>query len=580
MKHHRLSALLCLASTLALGQACLGASHAQETKSSPASEQHATKAKSASTPWWQQAVIYEIYPRSFQDSNGDGIGDLKGVTQRLDYLKELGVDAVWLTPFFPSPNADFGYDVSDYTDISPDYGTMADWDELVREADKRGIRLLVDLVLNHSSSEHPWFKESRSSKDNPKRDWYVWRDGRPDGQAPTNWISIFGGSTWKKDETTGQYYYHIFLPEQPDLNWSSPGLRQAMYDVARFWLKRGASGFRLDATPYLAEDTSFPQDPNPADGPPRWLKPYNSGLPGTNAVLRELRQVVDSFPGQPVLLGESTTATIEELDAVYGKNNDEVHLPMNFLFGNLTKLSAAAFKKQADDAQTKLGGKTPVFFFSSHDRWRQWSTFGDGKNNDQIAKLTAALTLCQRGAILLYYGEEIGMANMSDELLRQFPVGPKRPRADDRDRNRTPMHWTGEPGAGFSTGEPWLPVQAEARDRNVERQKGDKHSIYSWYQRLLELRHREPAFRNGGYLPLETGNPNVYAFCRTSTDGKNAVVILSTSAAPEQIHLSGLPAHTTGLDQIILSSPAASVPKGLSFTVEPYGVIISRLSAR
>jgi len=556
-----LATLLCFASSLAFAD------------SSPAPVKAHTQA------WWQHAVIYEIYPRSFQDSNGDGIGDLKGVTQRLDYLKELGVDALWLTPFFPSPNADFGYDVSDYTDVSPEYGTLADWDELVSEANKRGIRLLVDLVLNHSSDQHPWFKESRSSLNNPKRDWYVWHDGQPGGQPPTNWTSIFGGSTWKRDETTGQYYYHIFLPEQPDLNWNSPGLRKAMYDVARFWLRHGASGFRLDATPYIFEDPSFPQDPAPAEAPPPWLKPYNSARPENHEVLRELRQVLESFPGDRILLGESTTATIEDLNAVYGKNNDEINLPMNFLFGNLTKLSAATFKKEADDAQTKLGGKTPVFFFSSHDHWRQWTTFGDGKHNDQIAKLTAALNLCQRGTILLYYGEEIGMANMADEILARFPLSPRRPRADDRDRNRTPMQWNAEPGAGFSTGEPWLPIQAEVSSYNVTSQRSDTHSILQWYRSLLQLRHHNPVFRDGGYLPLETGNPQVYAFCRTGPGDEDAVVILSTSPKPEAIQLTGLPDKSKILGRVLLASPEVKAVSSPILTLAPYGVLIVSLAA-
>ena len=249
----------------------------------------------AAAPWWNHAVIYEIYMRSFQDSNGDGVGDLKGVTQRLGYLQKLGVDAIWLTPFFPSPNADFVYDISDYTSIAPEYGTMADWDALVLAAKRHNIRILVDFVVNHSSDQHPWFKESRASRDNPKRDWYVWRDGMANGQPPTHWPSIFTGHTWAWDETTKQWYYHIFLPQQPDLNWANQGLREAMYDVARFWLQRGASGFRLDATPYLFEDPAFPEDPSPQSGSPSWLKPYNSERPEGHEVMRQLRTVLNGF---------------------------------------------------------------------------------------------------------------------------------------------------------------------------------------------------------------------------------------------------------------------------------------------
>jgi alpha-glucosidase len=246
------------------------------------------------------------------------VGDLNGVTQRLDYLKTLGVDAIWLTPFYPSPNADFGYDVSDYTAVAREYGTMADWDRLTREARKRGIRVMVDLVLNHSSDQHPWFKESRSSRNNPKRDWYVWHDPAPDGGPPSNWESIFGGSTWEYDKPTGQYYYHIFLKEQPDLNWANPGLQKAMHDVARFWLRHGAAGFRLDATPYLFEDTNWPNDPDVKSGAPVGLKPYNSNLPATRAA-RGLRKVVDSFPGDRVLLGENAISSIRPAPGLWRK---------------------------------------------------------------------------------------------------------------------------------------------------------------------------------------------------------------------------------------------------------------------
>jgi len=418
--------------------------------------------------WWEHAVIYEIYTRSFKDSNGDGIGDLDGVTSRLDYLKELGVDAIWLTPFFPSPNYDFGYDVSDYTNVAPEYGTMKDWDRLVAEARKRHIRILVDFVVNHSSDQNPWFKESRASIDNPKRDWYVWHTPAKDGGPPTNWESIFGGSTWTLDSRTNQYYYHVFLPQQPDLNWRSAGLKKAMLGVMRFWLDHGASGFRLDATPYLFEDTSYRNDPDPKSPPPVWLKPYNSDQPEGHQILREMRTVVDDYPGDPILLGESTTATIADLSKVYGAKADEINLPMDFLYGNLTSLDATVFKKQIDDAELKLSGRPPVFFFSSHDHSRQWSSFGDGVHNNAIAKLTAALTLTLRGTALVYYGEEIGMGDMSKDLLKSVPLGPKRPVADDRDRARTPMQWSSEKNAGFTGGNPWLPVGEQASVYNVE----------------------------------------------------------------------------------------------------------------
>ena len=536
-------------------------------------------ASSAAAPWWNSAVIYEIYPRSFQDSDGDGIGDLKGVTQRLDYLKRLGVDAIWLTPFFPSPNFDFGYDVSDYTDVGPEYGTLADWDELVREADKRGIRILVDFVVNHTSEKHPWFKESRSSRDNPRRDWYVWRDGK-NGEPPNHWLSIFGGYTWTLDPTTGQWYYHIFAPQQPDLNWRSPGVRAAMFDVARFWLRRGASGFRLDATPYLYEDPEFPEDPSPQTGAPVWLKPYNAARPETHDVLRELRAVLDGFPGAPVLLGESTTQSIEDLAAIYGKDHDEIQLPMDFMFGGLHALDAAAFKKQVDAAQLQLGGQTPVFFFSSHDHHRQWSSFGDGPHNDRIAKLTAALTLTQRGAVLLYYGEEIGMGDLPAGALENFPLGPKRPRADARDVERAPMQWTGGPGAGFTTGAPWLPIDRGARRRNVAAQQATPGSIYRWYSDLLRLRHEQAAFREGEYVPLDSGNPKVFAFARRTSDGQGALVVLNASGERQTVRITGLTGKWPRFGGTLLTSPGAPAPATPHFKIAPFGSMIAEFQPR
>ena len=528
-------------------------------------------------PWWTHAVIYEIYVRSFQDSDGDGVGDLRGIARRLDYLKSLGVDAIWLTPFYPSPNADFGYDVSNYTDVAAEYGTMKDWDVLVHEARRRGIRVLVDLVVNHSSDQHPWFRESRASRDSPKRDWYVWRDGKAGDQPPTNWQSIFGGPAWTRDPVTGQWYYHIFLPEQPDLNWASPGLRAAMFDVVRFWLDRGARGFRLDATPYLFEDPAWPDDPDPKAGAPVWLKPYSSGRPETHGVLRELRAILDRYPGDRTLLGESATGSIDELAAVYGARHDEINLPMDFLFANLSRLDATAFKRQVDDAQTKLRGEPPVFFLSSHDRSRQATQFGDGVHNDQIAKLTAALTLTQRGVALLYYGEELGMADLPAADLKAFPLGPTRPRADARDAARTPMQWSDSHAAGFTTGKPWLPVQVAADRYNVAAEQRDPDSVYRWYRALLHLRHADPALREGGYVPLESGNPSVFAFGRSADAHHRVLVVLNLSAAAQAVTLGGWPGRMPALGDVLLASPAAAVAANGAFSVAPYGVLIARL---
>ncbi len=533
-------------------------------------------AQTHASRWYDHAVIYEIYPRSFQDSNGDGIGDLNGITARLDYLKQLGIDALWITPFFPSPNADFGYDVSDYVNVAPEYGTLQDWDRLVAEARKRGIRILVDFVVNHTSDQHPWFKESRSSRNNPKRDWYIWRDGAGPDQPPTHWTSIFGGYTWTWDARTAQWYYHIFLPQQPDVNWANPGLRKAMFDVVRFWLNHGASGFRLDATPYLFEDPAFPDDPHPPPpGGPAALEPYNSGRPENHEVLRQMRAILDGYPGHPVLLGESSTATIQDLAKVYGHNHDEIQLPMDFLFGNMTKLNAALFKKQVDAAQLQLGGQTPVFFLSSHDHPRQWSTFGDGVHNDQIAKLTATLTLAQRGCVLLYYGEEIGMGTMSAAQLKSVPTGPRRPRADDRDGERTPMQWDSGANAGFTKGTPWLPVESDYRRYNAEKEKGESGSIYSWYANLLKLRRENAALRDGAYLSLESGNPNVFTFGRKAGPREIALVVLNTSPREETVSVTGFTDGWPGFRKLLMASPPAAAPASERFTIAPYGVLMA-----
>ncbi len=486
-----------------------------------------TPAGSTTPAWYDHAVIYEIYPRSFQDTDGNGIGDLKGVTEHLDYLQKLGIDAIWLTPFFPSPNLDFGYDISNYTDVAPEYGTMADWDNLVAEAKKRNIRVLVDFVLNHTSDKHPWFIESASNTTNPKRNWYVWKDGKsgptgtPNALPPTNWLSIFGGSTWTldpgpmpaSDPKTAQWYYHIFGKYQPDVNWADPGLRKAMFDVVRFWLDHGASGFRLDAAPFLFEDPAYPDDPD-LKGSPAALKPYSNSRPENHGVMREMRAILNSYPGQPVLLGESPTKTIEQLDLVYGKNHDEVQLPMDFMVGDMKHLSAAELKENIDTAETHLSG-TATLFFSSHDHHRQLTLFGDGAHNPQIARISAAATLLPGGTTLLYYGEELGMSDLTPADLKGIPLGPQRPRADHRDPERSPMQWTAGPNAGFTTGTPWLPANPAKSTINATAEASDPASMLHWYQSLIALR-KTPAFTTGTYLPLESGNDQVFAFARKS----------------------------------------------------------------
>jgi alpha-glucosidase len=534
-----------------------------------------TFAQNSRQHWYDHAAIYEIYPRSFQDTNGDGIGDLNGITQRLDYLKDLGVDAIWISPFFPSPNADFGYDVSDYVNVAPEYGTLADWDKLVRAANQRRIRILVDFVVNHTSDQHPWFRESRSSRNNPKRDWYIWRDGVGPDKPPTHWTSGFGGITWKWDDATKQWYYHFFLPEQPDLNWRNPQVQKAMFDVARFWLKHGASGFRLDATPYLFEDPKFPEDPHPPDNTSRerFLKPYNAGLPEVHDALRGLRKTLDEFSGDPVLLAESLTPNITELAKLYGRNHDEVQLPMNFLFGDIKELDAQKFKMQIDAAETQLNGGTPVFLLSNHDRQRIVDIFGDGVHNRQIAKLIAALVLTPPGTAQIYYGDELGMTTTPRADLDKFGITPKRPHPDDRDGERTPMQWNTNQNGGFTSGAPWLPVPQNAQQINVATEKADPDSIYNWYRSLLNLRRDNPILRKGSYVALESGNRNVLAFGIQSESGI-ALIVLNMSSHPQELSITGFrEAHK--FSRVLISSPPAPVPVSDHISVAPFGVLIS-----
>ncbi|MBX9687873.1 MAG: alpha-glucosidase, partial [Candidatus Obscuribacterales bacterium] len=417
-------------------------------------------------PWWKKAVFYEIYPRSFADAKDKGMGNLEGICAHLDYLKDLGVDAIWITPCFPSPQVDFGYDISDYCSIAPEYGSMADFDKLVAEAKKRNIRILMDLVMNHSSDKHKWFIESASSRTNPKRDWYIWRDGK-NGGPPNNWQSLFGHSAWKLDPKTNQYYYHFFYPEQPDLNWRNPELRKAMYDVARFWLKKGVAGFRLDAVGVLFEDPKLTDNPLIAGGKPNaYGDPameykYNDHLPEVHEVFRELRAVLDSFPGNPVLIGETSAVNVAQLAQNYGQNHDEIQLPMNFFFAYINKRSASEFRKQILQAERMSANDWPLYFFSNHDQVRHYNRYGDGKHNDLIAKMMACLLLTLRGSPILYYGEEIGMENRDPERVEdvQDPIGKLGwPKYKGRDGERTPMQWSASENAGFSKAKPWLPV--------------------------------------------------------------------------------------------------------------------------
>jgi alpha-glucosidase len=531
--------------------------------------------------WWQHAVFYEIYPRSFADSNNDGIGDLNGITAKLDYLKDLGVDAIWITPCFPSPQVDFGYDVSDYENIDPMYGTLADFERLASEAKKRNIRIILDFVINHTSDQHAWFKESRSSRDNPKRDWYIWRDGKGENQPPNNWLSTFGGPAWKFDPTTRQWYYHYFYPEQPDLNWRNPEVEKAMFDVTSWWYQRGVAGFRLDAVDTLFEDPELHDNPvlpgKNKYGDPNMQNAYNTKLPELHGVLQRLRQVADQYDA--VLIGETWTKDIDELKKYYGEHSNELQMPMDFLFARVDKLSPAEFRKQI--AGVNAAG-WPVYVLSNHDIVRAYVRYGDGVHNDAIAKVMAGLYLTLRGTPLMYYGEEIGMTNTDPKRREDVkdPIGKLGwPQEKGRDGERTPMQWDASQNAGFSETKPWLPVPSSYKTHNVATELKNSDSILNFYKRVLALRHEDTALREGDYIALNENDPNVLSYLRRYKD-EAVLVVLNMSASPQKVSFDltaqGLTASkaTTVLTTGKANRQAASLR---SVSLEPFEVYIGKI---
>jgi len=457
----------------------------------------------ADAPWWRKGTVYQIYPRSFQDSNGDGIGDLKGITARLDYIAALGVDAIWLSPIYPSPMADFGYDVSNYMDIDPIFGTLADFDVLIAAVHKRGLKLIMDLVPNHSSIAHPWFQESSASRDNPKRDWYIWRDGR-NGGPPTNWLSEFGGPAWTLDPRTGQYYYHAYLADQPDLNWRNPDVVTAIHDAMRFWFVRGVDGFRLDTIQHLVEDDQLRDNPpNPDYGPGRppteaLTRLYTVDRPETQDVLAGLRRVADEFPDR-LLIGEAYLP-LQSLMAYYGRDGAGLQLPFNFHLLS-TPWRAADLADLIQRYESLLPpGAWPNWVLGNHDRTRLASRIGLSQ-----ARVAAMLLLTLRGTPTLYYGDEVGMTDV--------PIPPERVQDPweknvpgfglGRDPVRTPMPWDGNAHAGFTQGNPWLPLGDDAATRNVAVQSDAPGSILNLYRALLTLRHKETALAVGDYGRVE-----------------------------------------------------------------------------
>ena len=533
-------------------------------------------------PWWQHAVFYEIYPRSFADSNNDGIGDLNGITSKLDYLKDLGVDAIWVTPCFPSPQVDFGYDVSDYEAIDPMYGTMNDFDRMVSEGKKRNVRVILDFVVNHTSDQHKWFQDSKSSKTSAHRDWFIWRDGKGPGQPPNNWLSTFGLSAWKLDPKTNQYYYHYFYPEQPDLNWRNPAVEKAMLDVTRFWYKRGVSGFRLDAVDTLFEDPKLTDNPvlpgTDKFGRPNMDEKYDKKLPEVHEVMRKLRGAADEYGS--VLIGETWTSNVSELKDYYGANHDELQLPMDLMMTGFRGLHADEYRQHI--GAVNAAGHWPVYVISNHDIMRSYTRYADGAHNDDIAKMMAALYLTLRGTAIMYYGEEIGMENndpkSKDEV--QDPIGKLGwPLEKGRDGERTPMQWTDGQNAGFSKAKPWLPVPQSAKTHNVASEMKDQNSVLSFYRQLLALRHKEPALLEGDYIALNESDSNVLSYVRRYKD-EAILVVLNMSGTDQKV---GLDLSPLGFGAPKLSVMLTSFHKPLpgmaaELAMEPYSAFIAKIT--
>ncbi|CAG0935011.1 alpha-glucosidase [Thermoflexales bacterium] len=530
--------------------------------------------------WWQRAVVYQIYPRSFKDTNGDGVGDLQGIIENLDYLNDgtansLGVDAIWISPFYPSPMADFGYDVADYCAVSPLFGNLATFDRLVAEAHRRGIKLIIDWVPNHTSDQHPWFVASRRSRTDPLRDWYIWRDPKSDGSLPNNWGSFFGGPAWTLDKTTGQYYLHQFAQEQPELNWRKPELRAAMLDTLRFWLNRGVDGFRMDVIGLIIKDAELRDNPLNPDVDPnlppndlfsRLQQVYNLDQDEVHAVIREIRGVLDEFDdrcGIGELWGE-----LPRWVRYYGEQGDELQLPFNFRL-IWQPWQAGAIRQAVDDLEGALPSFAwPNYVLGNHDQPRLASRLG----GQAQARLAAMLLLTLRGTPTLYYGDELGLenGNIPPEKI-QDPQGRNLGAQRTRDVTRTPMQWNDQRYAGFSTVEPWLPVSPDYQARNVAAQRQDARSMLSLYRRLLWYRRQQPALLGGRYQPIDSAAPDCFVY-RREADGERRIIALNFAAEPRQVMIAA-----SGRGQIVLSTyldREATVSLG-DITLRPHeGVII------
>ena len=532
--------------------------------------------------WWQRGIVYQIYPRSFKDSNADGVGDLNGIIEKLDYLNDgspnsLGVEAIWLSPFQPSPMADFGYDVADYCDVDPLFGSLADFDRLVAEAHKRGMKVIIDYVPNNTSDQHPWFIESRSSRDNPKRDWYIWQDSKAGG-PPNNWGSFFGGPAWTMDEKTGQYYMHQFVKQQPELNWRNPEVRKAMMDVLRFWMRRGVDGFRMDVVGLLIKDKDLRDNPlNPNANPNlpandihgRQLHRYTEDQDEVHDIIKEIRRTLNEFPDR-VGIGE-LWGSMDRWMRYYGENGDELQLPFNFRL-MWQPWSAKAMRASVGEMEAALPPSAwPNYVLGNHDQWRMATRFGGLAQ----ARVAGMMLLTLRGTPTFYYGDEIGLENgiIPPEKI-QDPQGINLGAERTRDVSRTPMQWDASLFAGFSTVEPWLPVTADFTTRNVAVESQSSNSMLSFFRRLSWLRNTSAALSTGSYRALDVtylqaSDENCFVYLRES-GSERKLVILNFSSQPSKVdtHLEGkgeilLSTHMDGAGEIDLHAVVLRPNEGL-----------------
>ena len=514
-----------------------------------------------SKQWWKEAVAYQVYPRSFNDSNDDGIGDLRGVINKLDYLQDLGIDVIWLSPMYKSPNDDNGYDISDYQDIMDEFGTMEVFDELLTSIHERGMKLILDLVVNHTSDEHPWFIESRSSKDSAKRDWYIWKDPKPDGSEPTNWESIFNGSTWEYDSKTDQYYFHLFSKKQPDLNWENPKVRAAIISMMNWWFDKGIDGFRVDAITHIKK--SFEYGDLPADNNEQYVPAFDVAMnqPGIHDWLQELKE--NSLSKYDIMtVGEANGVTPDDADLWVGEQEGKFNMIFQFEHLGLwntgdVKFDVLSYKQVLNRWQQRLANNGwNALFIENHDQPRRVSTWGDDQQFwYESATSHAIVYFLQQGTPFIYQGQEIGMTNYPFENIETFndvavvneynivkeqggDVNAllNKHKMENRDNSRTPMQWNDEPFAGFSTVEPWFPVNPNYKNINVAEQQKDKHSILTFYKDLIKLKKSDDLYTYGNFELVDADNPKVFAYTRT-LNNKSALIVGNLSNDTSALNL-------------------------------------------